>query len=800
MKLQEIIKMTALLLLCASCSEMSDMQQTNVDKDAPLSMTVSGGTAPTMRAASNLYQASTGFDGTEQVKVYMLKGSITASAIYDVGTPYNSGTLKMSDLTLHSGEDAIYYPTGPSGSVNLYGVYPSTSTAAHTVAYDQTGDDAYKTSDLMYAKVPVSWTTLAEKYALKPNLAFGHQLVKLKVNVLKYEDVWHVQGVKLHNVKRSVGVTDLDESAMTLGTATSATDGNGDEILIAGEETASTTPEFKQYSYACVFPAQEWNDGDGNAIDFLTVTADGGESVYQLKKQFFGGYEYTLNINLNSLALGNTVTITDWTDATDCVVNPTTASGGTLKIAAIDDQNYTGSPIILTPAPAVTYTDKTTGVVTELTEGTHYTLKYFNNTNAGQAVILALGETGTDYEGQIGLGSFNIRQVDLAQATIADISDQTYKRSACTPEPLVTSGGRTLTKDVDYTITYQNNVNAASASDDDAPTFIITAVPEGNYSGTNSKKFTIQPKSLTSSASDFNITLSATSKEYNGSTQSVTVSSVTDTNSGNTETMALTTDYTVSGATTSTSANVGTYTVTITGTGNYTGSKTATWQITKAPASVTTAPTAKTGLKSGTDNALVNAGTASDGTMYYYKTTTATTPSTSASGWSTSVPTASDAGTYYVYYYVKGDSNHTDTSVSGPVTVTVAAGTQKGTIITDPTNSNYIKVYTDATHGYKISKSNTQTSVTWSNNSSWGSKAQWQEIFKACDGTDSSGYNVLNSAVSAAGITGWTAMSGNYWSCTESSSFYAWIFYGSGWNDNRKIYKDNVRTVSAFTD
>jgi len=778
MKLQEIIKMTALLLLCASCSEMSDMQQTNVDKDAPLSMTVSGGTAPTMRAASNLYQASTGFDGTEQVKVYMLKGSITASAIYDVGTPYNSGTLKMSDLTLHSGEDAIYYPTGPSGSVNLYGVYPSTSTAAHTVAYDQTGDDAYKTSDLMYAKVPVSWTTLAEKYALKPNLAFGHQLVKLKVNVLKYEDVWHVQGVKLHNVKRSVGVTDLDESAMTLGTATSATDGNGDEILIAGEETASTTPEFKQYSYACVFPAQEWNDGDGNAIDFLTVTADGGESVYQLKKQFFGGYEYTLNINLNSLALGNTVTITDWMDATDCVVNPTTASGGTLKIAPVVDQTYSGNPITISPPPAVTYTDKSTGNTTTLTESTDYDLQYYNNTNAGQAIILATGKNGGDghnYEGLIGLGSFYIIQRDLAQASIADISAKTYKRAAWTPEPIVTCSGKTLVKDADYTLSYSNNTNAGTA------TVTITAKSDGNFTGSKSKTFTINKKSLSTNSSDFTITLSATSKVYNGSAQSVTVSSVTDTNSGNTETMALTTDYTVSGATT-------------------TGSKTATWQITKAPASVTTAPTAKTGLKSGTDNALVNAGTASDGTMYYYKTTTATTPSTSASGWSTSVPTASDAGTYYVYYYVKGDSNHTDTSVSGPVTVTVAAGTQKGTIITDPTNSNYIKVYTDATHGYKISMSNTQTSVAWSNDSSWGSKAQWQEIFKACGGTDSSGYNELNSAVSAAGITGWTAMSGNYWGCTEYNSDFAWYFVDDGWRNGSKGNESNVRTVSAFTD
>ena len=674
MKKKQHLMTLAVLLLLTSCSEQSDMQQTAIDTNAPVSLTASSGTAPLMRAADNLYNASTGFDGGEEAQVYMANsgGTQTGTAKFSIGAPEAVGALKQSTLTLADGESPIYYPSGPSGNVTLYGIYPAASISSHTVSYDQTSDTNYKSSDLMYAKIPVNWSTLAEKYALKPNLPFQHQLVKLKVTIVKMEDVWHLEKVTMNNVKRSVTVAPTYTSA-GLGSAASATGESGeganeDAILISNGETASTVPEPKVFTYACVYPAQTWNDGDENAVDFLTVNADGGVAKYKLKKTFQPGYEYTLTVYLNALAVGATVTIDNWSDATDCVVNPTTASGGTLKIAAVGDQYYTGNPF--TPAPAVTYTDKLTGITTPLVAGTDYDLSYYNNTNAGQAIILATGKNGGaghNYEGQIGLGSFYIIQRNLAQAFIADISAVTYKRAAWTPEPIVTCSGKTLVKDADYTLSYSNNTNAGTA------TVTITAKSDGNFTGSNSKTFTINKKSLSTNSGDFTITLNPTSRTYNGSAQSVSVSSVTDTNSGNTETMALTTDYTVSG-TTSTSANVGTYTVTITGQGNYEGSKDITWKITKAAASVTTAPTAKTGLESGTSNKLVNAGTASGGTIYYYCSTANTQPATTASGWSTSIPTESDAGTYYVFYYVKGDSNHTDSSVGGPVTVTVANG------------------------------------------------------------------------------------------------------------------------------
>ena len=84
----------------------------------------------------------------------------------------------------------------------------------------------------------------------------------------------------------------------------------------------------------------------------------------------------------------------------------------------------------------------------------------------------------------------------------------------------------------------------------------------------------------------------------------------------------------------------------------------------KQPATVTKAPTANTLIYNGQVQALVTAGTAEGGTMQYALGTkdAATQPYT------TSIPAKTDAGTYHVWYYVKGDNDHTD---SDPEAVSV---------------------------------------------------------------------------------------------------------------------------------
>ena len=114
-----------------------------------------------------------------------------------------------------------------------------------------------------------------------------------------------------------------------------------------------------------------------------------------------------------------------------------------------------------------------------------------------------------------------------------------------------------------------------------------------------------------------------------------------------------------------------------------------------------TAPTANTAdIYAGSSTALINAGetTETGATMKYMVTATDTQP-TSTEGFSAKVPTAQDqaingAGTYYVWYYVKGDDEHSDSKISATaIAVTVKA--PRATITTDPAAVGPIYISTD---------------------------------------------------------------------------------------------------------
>ncbi len=92
------------------------------------------------------------------------------------------------------------------------------------------------------------------------------------------------------------------------------------------------------------------------------------------------------------------------------------------------------------------------------------------------------------------------------------------------------------------------------------------------------------------------------------------------------------------------------------------------FDVVKTPAAVKEAPTAKSLTYTGSAQKLVNAGIAEGGTMLYVLGTDAVTAPTA--GYTTSIPGAMCAGTYYVWYMVKGDGNHND-SAAACCTVTV---------------------------------------------------------------------------------------------------------------------------------
>ena len=120
------------------------------------------------------------------------------------------------------------------------------------------------------------------------------------------------------------------------------------------------------------------------------------------------------------------------------------------------------------------------------------------------------------------------------------------------------------------------------------------------------------------------------------------------------------------------SAGTATVIVTNANGGNYIVNGTGTFEIAKGAASVATAPTGLTNLPyNGTEQALVQAGTASDGTIVY---------SLSEKGeYSLTIPTGKAVDTYTIWYKAQGDSNHND-SVPASVTASIIPNT-----VTTPT-------------------------------------------------------------------------------------------------------------------
>ena len=241
-----------------------------------------------------------------------------------------------------------------------------------------------------------------------------------------------------------------------------------------------------------------------------------------------------------------TVTCGGQTATTKVTVTKPTLANAT--IAAIPDQNYTGRAI--TPTVTVTLGGTT------LVLNRDYTVAYSNNTNIGTAVVTVNGKG--NYAGSSKTASFRIVTPTVANATISTIANQTYTGYAICPALTVYVNSTVLREGTDYTVSYTNNVNIGTA------TVTITGI--GSYTGTKTANFRITGPNLNAA------TIAAIPDQlYTGNeirpSLSVTVNNMTLTQN---------VDYTVSYRN---NRNEGTATVTITGKGNYSGTKTTTFRI-----------------------------------------------------------------------------------------------------------------------------------------------------------------------------------------------------------------------------
>ena len=213
---------------------------------------------------------------------------------------------------------------------------------------------------------------------------------------------------------------------------------------------------------------------------------------------------------------------------------------------------YTGNE--LTQTVTVTVGGK------ELTKDTDYTVTGLTGTEPGSYPVTVAG-TG-NYTGEV-TKSFTISKAQISSAAITyDAGPYGYTGKEWKPEVTVSFNSATLTAGNDYTVSYENNINAGTAK------IIITGIGD-HFTGLTEKTFTINSAEISGCTFAPIADVTYNTKAH---TPEVTVAI-----SG--RTLEADKDYTVSYAY---NVNAGTATVTVTGKGNFTGSANTTFTIAKA--------------------------------------------------------------------------------------------------------------------------------------------------------------------------------------------------------------------------
>ena len=213
---------------------------------------------------------------------------------------------------------------------------------------------------------------------------------------------------------------------------------------------------------------------------------------------------------------------------------------------------YTGNE--LTQTVTVTVGGK------ELTKDTDYTVTGLTGTEPGSYPVTVAG-TG-NYTGEV-TKSFTISKAQISSAAITyDAGPYGYTGKEWKPEVTVSFNSATLTAGNDYTVSYENNINAGTAK------IIITGIGD-HFTGLTERTFTINSAEISGCTFAPIADVTYNTKAH---TPEVTVAI-----SG--RTLEADKDYTVSYAS---NVNAGTVTVTVTGKGNFTGSANTTFTIAKA--------------------------------------------------------------------------------------------------------------------------------------------------------------------------------------------------------------------------
>ena len=355
---------------------------------------------------------------------------------------------------------------------------------------------------------------------------------------------------------------------------------------------------------------------------------------------------------------------TNYTGATATLTVTVTAKTVVPTVTVADKVTFTGAAI----QPEVTV--QVDGVT--LTESTQYTVSYSDNTNAGTATVTVKAIAGSGYAFEDVVKTFIIEKAAAPAATTQNVAyryTETGEQQATVQNPMPADAGTvTYSKgavadakgivsswsvQADGTVVYTLSGNGAAG---DTATLPVIVSSQNYEDATINLVITLTDREVPE------VTVQPYTKTYNG--QPVDINAITK-NPGSIEGTWSWKDSTTAPVNV---VDSGTYQLVFTpkDTTNYAPVEVSvSVTINPAPSSVSQKPTVVTGLTYNKQpQELVTAGTATGGTMMY---------ALSQSGpFEETLPTATDADTYTVWYMVKGDDNHEYLQPQELGTVTIA--------------------------------------------------------------------------------------------------------------------------------
>ena len=313
----------------------------------------------------------------------------------------------------------LYFPPGENVSATIDAVYPSSvnkSVTTFTVASTQTSDDAYKASDLMFASVTTPKTDQPV------HLQFAHQMAKLVVNATGTDGLT-IKSIKLLKIFQQV---QFDPSNTPWQLKDNTLGAQGALVMASNGDSYTET-----LSGAALFPPQTYSETDFMDIDVKTKDGNTGTAHFLIEsKAFEGGKVYTINVKIGEKNLqegeAGQVVIAPW-PASVGTVNVQAVGNLGLKVESLADDNvattntlqgsgndiyYTYNGKMCTPVPTVS--DGKEEDATTLRASTDYDVTYYNNLNAGTAIIVVNGKG--EYEG---LSTFTTFQIKKAANTMS---------------------------------------------------------------------------------------------------------------------------------------------------------------------------------------------------------------------------------------------------------------------------------------------------------------------------------------------------------------------------------------------